>query len=69
MGLQFWNPKFNILCKKSIYIFYEMPALCNAKPNKTILKEVKVAEQDYDDVLQYFQKLCTQNQFQKQYMI
>ena len=40
MGLKFWYPKFNILCKKNVYLFI-LPTLWSSKINKVILEQVK----------------------------
>ena len=48
-----------------------MSTLWSSEVNKAILEQSKVAEQDYDYILQIFkkQKLSTQNWFQTQFTI
>ena len=43
MGLKLRNPKFNILCKITLFFFYKMPTLWSLKVNKAILERVKLA--------------------------
>ena len=49
--------------QNSFYFLCEMPTLWISGINEAILEQVKVEEQDYDYMLQFFKKLklCTQN--------
>ena len=57
MGLEFQNPKFNILWKIAFIFFNKTLTLWSSKVNKAIRKLVKIAEQDYGYMLQFFKEL------------